>query len=87
MLGLCVTLNEEICLVSVGIIAFLGLGQNTQEHRFQQPQLWVSNKAVAMMGGFVCFLSVFLVSSWRADNYYLCLHCFQEKPEGTDSGP
>jgi len=75
MLGLCVTQNEGMWLVSVGIRAFLEQEWNIKDHRFQQPQLWVSNWVVAMAR--VVFLS-FLVSlkGYQAGQVVLLIHIY-----------
>lgn len=55
MFGPCVMLSEGLWLVSAGITVLLEPEQNTKDHRFQQPQFWVSNGVVALKRVFCLF--------------------------------
>lgn len=66
-------------LVAAGITALLELGQNTTDHRFQQPQFWVSNRVVALKRGFCLFSECLLYQADQVDTTKYLYLCFQEK--------
>lgn len=89
MLALCVTLSEGMWLVSVGITAFLEPGKNTQDHRFQQPKLWASNRVIAMTRGFlfVFWVSLKVYQAGEVISLIICVYITFRRNWGTDSGP